>query len=284
MSQHLMPDSVADYEETQLDNGVPAVDTLNTDVEWTAAVEAPVRVWTAPPHPLPLSAAVPSLPSRHAASRDPHFGPAAIAPAGNRHPFYLALKRGLDIFGALAILIAVSPIMLVTWAVLMITTRGQPIFRQTRVGHCGRTFTMFKFRTMVLNAPGLQHLVPNEHGSGPIFKNRRDPRITRIGRRLRALSIDELPQLFNVLRGEMSLVGPRPPVPAEVATYGTRERRRLAVQPGLTCLWQVSGRSEIGFDEWVRLDLWYLEHQSLWTDLWLLIRTPVSVLSRRGAY
>ena len=119
---------------------------------------------------------------------------------------------------------------------------------------------------------------------GPIFKNRKDPRITRIGRVLRSTSIDEMPQLFNILSGSMSLVGPRPPVAREVLQYEPWQRRRLTVQPGLTCLWQISGRSEIAFEQWVRMDLWYVANQSFWTDLKLLIRTPSSVISRRGAY
>jgi lipopolysaccharide/colanic/teichoic acid biosynthesis glycosyltransferase len=119
---------------------------------------------------------------------------------------------------------------------------------------------------------------------GPVFKNRQDPRVTRIGRVLRTLSIDELPQLFNVLAGHMSLVGPRPPLLKEVEQYEPWQRRRLAVKPGLTCVWQVSGRNEVGFDDWVRMDLWYIDNQHLLTDLKLLARTPSIVLSRRGAY
>jgi lipopolysaccharide/colanic/teichoic acid biosynthesis glycosyltransferase len=165
----------------------------------------------------------------------------------------------------------------------MVTTKGQPIFAQERLGLCGRRFRMFKFRTMVVDAGKLQHLVVNE-ASGPVFKNRRDPRITKVGGFLRSTSIDELPQLFNVIMGPMSLVGPRPPVPAEVAKYQPWQLQRLAVKPGLTCLWQVSGRCEIGFDDWVRMDIWYLRNQNLQTDLRLLCKTPLSVLSRRGAY
>jgi len=142
---------------------------------------------------------------------------------------------------------------------------------------------MYKFRTMVPDAEARRHEVDNEK-DGPIFKNRRDRRITRVGRFLRSTSIDELPQLFGVLSGRMSLVGPRPPIGEEVADYGAWQRRRLTVKPGLTCLWQVSGRSEIGFEDWVRMDLWYVRNQDFWTDLVLLARTPWSVLSRRGAY
>jgi lipopolysaccharide/colanic/teichoic acid biosynthesis glycosyltransferase len=196
---------------------------------------------------------------------------------------YQAAKRAFDLAGAVVLLVLLSPIMLVTWAVLMVTTKGQPIFAQERVGLCGLRFRMFKFRSMVVDASRLQHQVVNE-ASGPVFKNRRDPRITRVGCFLRSTSIDEMPQLFNVLLGQMALVGPRPPVPAEVAKYQPWQLQRLAVKPGLTCLWQVSGRCEIGFEDWVRMDIWYLRNQNLLTDLKLLWKTPMSVLSRRGAY
>jgi len=210
-------------------------------------------------------------------------GKQLVEAEGNRTLFYLATKRTLDIVGALALLALLGPMMLVTYLTLMVTTRGRAIFRQERVGHCGRLFPMYKFRTMRLDALALQAQVKNEK-DGPVFKNRQDPRITPIGRILRSFSIDELPQLFNVLVGHMSLVGPRPPIAKEVAKYESGQFRRLAVKPGLTCLWQVSGRCEIGFAEWVKLDVWYVENQSLWTDIKLLIRTPLSVLSRRGAY
>jgi lipopolysaccharide/colanic/teichoic acid biosynthesis glycosyltransferase len=210
-------------------------------------------------------------------------GDYVLVPAGNRHRGYQLLKRAGDIAGALVLLILLGPVMLVTYLLLLVTTKGHPIFAQERVGLCGRTFTMYKFRTMRLDADRLQHLVPNEK-DGPVFKNRRDPRITRIGRFLRSTSIDETPQIFNVLRGDMALVGPRPPVPQEVEKYQPWQRARLTVKPGLTCLWQVSGRCEIGFDDWTRMDIWYRQHQSLATDLQLLSKTPLSVLSRRGAY
>jgi len=202
---------------------------------------------------------------------------------GNLAPAYLAAKRAFDILGAIAILVLLSPIMLAVFLVLLVTTRGKPIFRQVRLGWQGRPFVMYKFRTMAVDAEKRRDNVANEH-SGPIFKNRRDPRITRFGRFLRKTSLDETPQLFNVLAGRMSLVGPRPPLAGEVARYQPWQRRRLAVRPGLTCLWQVSGRSEIGFDQWARMDLWYLRHQSLRTDLSLLVKTPWTVLTGRGAY
>jgi len=165
---------------------------------------------------------------------------------------------------------------------LLVTTRGKPLFLQRRSGFLGRPFWMLKFRTMRRDAEQQRQSVPNEL-SGPVFKNRNDPRITRLGRILRKTSIDEMPQLLNVLAGQMSLVGPRPPLPSEVAAYELWQRRRLAVMPGLTCLWQVSGRNEIHFEDWVRMDIWYINHQNLATDLLLLLRTPPSVLSCRGA-
>jgi lipopolysaccharide/colanic/teichoic acid biosynthesis glycosyltransferase len=206
-----------------------------------------------------------------------------VAERGNRSACYRITKRAMDLVGALVLLGLLSPLMAATFLVLLVTTRGRPLFVQERLGLRGLPFPMFKFRTMYLDAERRQHEVRNEQ-SGPVFKNRRDPRVTRIGRILRALSIDELPQLFNVLAGHMSLVGPRPPVAKEVARYEPWQLERLSVKPGLTCLWQVSGRCEIGFEDWVRMDLWYVEHQSLWTDLKLLWKTPASVLSRRGAY
>jgi lipopolysaccharide/colanic/teichoic acid biosynthesis glycosyltransferase len=206
-----------------------------------------------------------------------------VAPEGNASAGYHRVKRAMDVVGALALLMIFGPVMAAIYAILWITTGGRPIFAQTRVGHLGRPFRMYKFRTMRLDADRIRNEIENEQ-SGPVFKNRCDPRITRIGRWLRKTSLDETPQLINVLRGEMALVGPRPPVPSEVVEYKPWQRRRLAVKPGLTCLWQVSGRCEIDFERWVRLDIWYVTNQTLLTDLQLLVRTPLSVLSCRGAY
>lgn len=206
-----------------------------------------------------------------------------VSQDGNRSRTYQFAKRAIDIVGAVMLLVLLSPILVVTLVILGITTRGKPIFRQTRIGECGTKFTLLKFRTMVLDAEAVQHRVANEK-DGPVFKNRRDPRITAIGAMLRKLSIDEMPQLLNVLAGDMSLVGPRPPIESEVRKYENWQLRRLAVKPGLTCLWQVSGRCEIGFLQWVRMDLWYIDRQSLALDLALLAKTPWSVLSGRGAY
>jgi lipopolysaccharide/colanic/teichoic acid biosynthesis glycosyltransferase len=214
---------------------------------------------------------------------DPLQADAPLAPAGNRTVTFLAVKRAIDFVGAAMLLLVLSPVMLVTYLALFCTTRGRPIFVQERVGFLGKPFRMYKFRTMVLDAAAQQSGVEN-HQDGPIFKNFHDPRITPIGRILRSLSIDETPQLLNVLFGQMSLVGPRPGLAEEVREYEPWQRTRLTVKPGLTCLWQVSGRSEIGFDEWMRMDAWYVHHQTLWLDLILLARTPGSVLSRRGAF
>jgi lipopolysaccharide/colanic/teichoic acid biosynthesis glycosyltransferase len=206
-----------------------------------------------------------------------------IAPAGNRSPGYLRAKRMIDLVGAIVILILASPLLLTMLAILLVTSKGHPFFCQERLGFLGRPFLLYKFRTMVLDAEQLRSRVKNEQ-EGPVFKNRSDPRITRLGKFLRKTSIDELPQLFNVIRGEMSLIGPRPPLAREVDQYKPLQRKRLAVTPGLTCLWQVSGRSEIGFNRWMQMDLWYVKHQNLLTDLVLLLRTPWAVISRRGAH
>ncbi len=206
-----------------------------------------------------------------------------VAPEGNRSAGYQWAKRALDVAGALALLGLLGPVIAAIYVVLYLTTGGRPVYRQVRIGYLGRPFTMYKFRTMRLDADRIRHTVNNEQG-GPVFKNRRDPRITWLGRWLRKTSLDETPQLINVLRGEMSIVGPRPPIASEVAKYEPWQRRRLSVKPGLTCLWQVSGRNEIEFDRWVRMDLWYVRHQAIWTDLMLLLRTPLSVITCRGAY
>ncbi len=206
-----------------------------------------------------------------------------VAPAGCQSTAYRVTKRLLDVAGAIVAIALFLPILIPVLLVLLVTTRGRPFYFQDRLGYCGRRFKMIKFRTMRLDADQVRHLVTNEK-EGPIFKAKRDPRITRIGRWLRKTSVDELPQLLNVLVGDMSLVGPRPPLAKEVAEYAPWQRRRLSVMPGLTCLWQVSGRSDVGFDQWVRMDLWYVRNQSLWTDVKLLVRTPWTVISMRGAY
>jgi exopolysaccharide biosynthesis polyprenyl glycosylphosphotransferase len=200
-------------------------------------------------------------------------------------PVQRAIKRAIDIVVSASALALLSPLLLTVAVLVKLTSRGDVLFRQVRVGQHGRPFHMLKFRSMVINAEELKAKLQamNEHKQGPVFKMTRDPRITGIGRFIRKYSIDELPQLLNVLRGEMSLVGPRPPIPQEVAKYEAWQRRRLSVRPGLTCVWQVSGRNEISFEEWMYLDMQYIDHWSLQRDLELIAKTVPVVLTGRGA-
>ena len=199
-------------------------------------------------------------------------------------PQQMALKRLFDIVASGLALWLLLPLMLVVIALIKLTSRGPIFFRQQRVGLSGRVFNMLKFRSMVVNAEELKaELAGLNEQSGPVFKMRNDPRVSTLGRFLRKYSIDELPQLVNVLRGDMSLVGPRPPVVAEVAKYEAWQRRRLSVRPGLTCIWQVSGRSQISFEEWMYLDMQYIDHWSLSQDFNLIWRTLPVVLTGRGA-
>lgn len=196
----------------------------------------------------------------------------------------LFVKRQFDIIVSLVCLIILSPLFLLVAILIKLTSNGPVFFEQTRSGLNGRKFTLFKFRTMVINAEQKQEeiLALNEM-DGPVFKIKNDPRITKIGKYIRALSIDELPQLFNVLFGDMSLVGPRPPLPKEVEKYESWQRRRLSMKPGITCIWQVSGRNKISFHEWMKLDLFYIDNWSLSLDLRILLKTIPAVLSGHGA-
>jgi exopolysaccharide biosynthesis polyprenyl glycosylphosphotransferase len=196
----------------------------------------------------------------------------------------LALKRLLDIIGGTFALALAGPVMLLVAIAIRLESRGPIFFKQVRAGRNGRKFTMLKFRSMVVDAEKrkaeLAHL--NEM-SGPVFKIRRDPRVTRVGAFIRKTSLDELPQLFNIVWGDMSLVGPRPPLPSEVEQYKPWQRRRLSVKPGLTGLWQVSGRNDIDFEEWMKLDLRYIDDWSLWLDVKILLRTVPAVFLKTGA-
>jgi lipopolysaccharide/colanic/teichoic acid biosynthesis glycosyltransferase len=196
------------------------------------------------------------------------------------------LKRTLDILLAGPLFILLLPIFGLLVLAIRLESPGPALFKQTRVGRWGQIFTMYKLRSMYMDAEArkAELLAENEMSGGVTFKMQRDPRITRIGRFIRKASIDELPQLWNVIKGDMSLVGPRPPVPAEVDEYSLSDRRRLEVTPGITCIWQVSGRSDIPFPEQVELDVRYIESQSLLTDLKLLWQTVPAVLFGRGAY
>jgi len=196
------------------------------------------------------------------------------------------LKGSTDRLLALLVLLVGSPVLLALFLLVSVTSRGGALFRQTRVGVDGRSFTMLKFRSMYVDAEerlsGLQDR--NEAADGLLFKMRDDPRVTPVGRWLRRFSLDEIPQLLNVVKGDMSLVGPRPPLPREVEQYGADVRRRLLVRPGLTGLWQISGRSDLSWDESVRLDLHYVENWSLALDAMIIYKTVFAVLQRRGAY
>ncbi len=211
---------------------------------------------------------------------------AASLPAVGSDPIsYRLPKRGLDLAVALIGLALTLPLFPVIAVLVKLDSRGTVFFAQKRVGRHGRLFTCYKFRSMVADAENKKvELAALNEASGPAFKIREDPRITAIGSFLRKSSLDEMPQLFNVLLGQMSVVGPRPQIPTEVELYEPWHRTRLAVKPGITCLWQISGRSQVGFDEWMRLDLEYIRRRSMRTDLFILMRTLPAVMARKGAY
>jgi exopolysaccharide biosynthesis polyprenyl glycosylphosphotransferase len=193
-------------------------------------------------------------------------------------------KRAFDVCVSLAALVALAPLLTLVAIAIRLDSPGPVFFRQRRVGVNGREFALYKFRSMYADAEArLAALRDRNEVTGPVFKMRDDPRVTRVGRFIRRASIDELPQFWNVLRGEMSVVGPRPPLPSEVREYARWQRRRLSVKPGITCTWQVSGRNEIEFERWMRLDLHYIDNWSLWHDLKLVVKTIPAVLSGRGA-
>ncbi len=196
------------------------------------------------------------------------------------------VKRTADIVVSIVMLLVLAPLLACAALAVKLTDRGPVLFWQMRVGQWGREFPFPKFRSMVITAEQLKDtlLKLNDHGPGVTFKMKRDPRVTWAGRIMRKLSIDELPQLWCVLRGDMSLVGPRPPVPQEVARYTLLDRRRLDAKPGLTCIWQVSGRSDVPFDRQVELDVQYIESQSLLLDFLLLLKTVPAILIGKGAY
>jgi exopolysaccharide biosynthesis polyprenyl glycosylphosphotransferase len=196
-----------------------------------------------------------------------------------------AIKRSSDVIISLSALLILSPLMLIVACAIKLGSKGPVFFSQRRVGKDGRTFDLFKFRSMVESAEAMFTKVVADKGGDIIrFKAKDDPRVTGIGRIIRKFSIDELPQLFNVFSGDMSLVGPRPPVPIEVEKYSSWHKKRLRVRPGLTGLWQVSGRSELPFEDMVRLDIYYIENWSLWMDFRIMLRTIPTVIFGSGAY
>lgn len=201
------------------------------------------------------------------------------------HGSYL-VKRLFDIVAASILMVLLLPVFLGVAAAIRLESPGPILFRQKRVGRWGELFTMWKFRSMYVDAEArkAELMAKNEMAGGVTFKMKDDPRVTRVGRFIRKTSLDELPQLWNVLIGEMSLVGPRPPVPAEVDQYSLADRRRLEVIPGITCIWQVSGRSQIPFPQQVELDVQYIESQSFATDIKILLKTVPALLFGTGAY
>ena len=212
--------------------------------------------------------------------------PALVAELlGPRRLFYDHAKRVIDVIGAAILIVLTAPVMAAAALAIKLTGPGPVLFCQNRLGQDGRPFRVFKFRSMRLGAedarPMMERLNERER---PIFKIKRDPRVTRVGRFLRRSSIDELPQLFNILRGEMSLVGPRPLWINEARAATGRARLRMAVKPGLTCLWQISGRSELSYDVWIDLDLHYIRHRSIVLDLQIILQTLPAVMTARGAY
>ncbi|TGE31909.1 sugar transferase [Desulfosporosinus sp. Sb-LF] len=201
-----------------------------------------------------------------------------------RRPWQEVGKRCMDVILSGIGLIVLSPLFIFVALAIRMTSKGPAVFAQDRVGLNGRAFKIYKFRSMVINAEDLKaKLAHLNEMSGPVFKIANDPRVTAVGKFIRKTSIDELPQLFNVFKGDMSLVGPRPPLTSEVNLYDSKHRKRLAVRPGITCIWQISGRNTVDFDEWMEMDAEYVDRWSLWLDMEILARTVPVVLGRRGA-
>lgn len=199
-------------------------------------------------------------------------------------PVYDFFKRFFDIVLSIAAIIVLSPVMLIVGILVFLQDFHNPFFVQTRMTRDGKKFKMLKFRSMCINAEDqLSDLMEQNEVDGPAFKMENDPRVTKIGRFIRKTSIDELPQLFNIIAGSMSIVGPRPPIPSEVEEYTPYQMKRLSVKSGLTCYWQCSGRSNVGFDEWMSMDIKYIRERSLFTDFKIILKTFKAVLMRDGA-
>ncbi|SDC02641.1 exopolysaccharide biosynthesis polyprenyl glycosylphosphotransferase [Paenibacillus sp. UNCCL117] len=216
----------------------------------------------------------------------PNYKESSIGVEAGSRKAYLWAKRAMDIIGAFAGLLLLLPVFAVISVMIKLEDpKGTVFFRQMRVGKNGKPFAMYKFRSMVWNAEALlQELLDKNEIQGAMFKMKDDPRITKVGKLLRVTSLDELPQLWNVLKGEMSLVGPRPPLQREVDQYTRYDKQRLLVVPGCTGLWQVSGRNGLSFEQMVELDLYYIRHQSLWMDIKLIVRTVWIMFFPKNAY
>ena len=198
--------------------------------------------------------------------------------------FYEAIKRLIDITCSFVGILVLSPLFIIIAIIIKFTSKGPVFFSQKRVGRNGKEFDMYKFRSMVVNAEELKEkLAAQNEMSGPMFKMKDDPRVTKVGKFIRKTSLDELPQLWNVLKGDMSLVGPRPSLPKEVAQFEDWMYRRLEVKPGLTCYWQVSGRNNIDFEDWMKLDIRYVEEKNLWIDIKLICKTVFVLFGDKNA-
>lgn len=199
--------------------------------------------------------------------------------------FYEICKRGIDIIGAGSGLFLLSPVIAIVACAVKFTSKGPIFFSQKRVGKNGQLFDMYKFRSMVVNAEELKEKLAHQNEmSGPMFKMKDDPRVTKVGKFIRKTSLDELPQLWNVLKGDMSLVGPRPSLPKEVKQFEKWMYKRLTVKPGLTCYWQVSGRNNIDFEDWMKLDISYVEDRNLWIDIKLIFKTVGVLFGDKNAH
>ena len=202
----------------------------------------------------------------------------------NRKRIYEISKRAIDIIGAGSGLLLLSPVIAIVACAVKFTSKGPIFFSQKRVGKNGQLFDMYKFRSMVVNAEELKEKLANQNEmSGPMFKMKDDPRVTKVGKFIRKTSLDELPQLWNVLKGDMSLVGPRPSLPKEVKQFEEWMYKRLTVKPGLTCYWQVSGRNNIDFEDWMKLDISYVEDRNLWIDIKLIFKTVFVLFGDKNA-
>lgn len=203
----------------------------------------------------------------------------------NRKRIYEISKRAIDIIGAGSGLLLLSPVIAIVACAVKFTSKGPVFFSQKRVGKNGELFDMYKFRSMVVNAEELKEKLAHQNEmSGPMFKMKDDPRVTKVGKFIRKTSLDELPQLWNVLKGDMSLVGPRPSLPKEVKQFEKWMYKRLTVKPGLTCYWQVSGRNNIDFEDWMKLDISYVEDRNLWIDIKLIFKTVGVLFGDKNAH
>ena len=200
----------------------------------------------------------------------------------NRKRIYEISKRAIDIIGAGSGLLLLSPVIVIVACAIKFTSKGPIFFSQKRVGKNGELFDMYKFRSMVVNAK--EKLAHQNEMSGPMFKMKDDPRVTKVGKFIRKTSLDELPQLLNVLKGDMSLVGPRPSLPKEVAQFEKWMYKRLSVKPGLTCFWQVSGRNNIDFEDWMKLDIKYVDERNFWIDIKLIFKTVLVLFGDKNAH